>query len=124
MTLMRIKRHFDFLEMRETKTKAFTKSFVLQVRPNYKGVTRTGFTVSKKISKLAVVRNRLRRQMREIVRLSPDLQIKYPSHDIILIARSDALTKDYHQLARDFAYLLDHVHEVADDAKDSLKNSN
>ena len=102
MTLVRIKRHLDFLEMRETKTKAFTKSFVLQVRPNDKGVTRVGFTVSKKISKLAVVRNRLRRQMREIVRLSPDLQRKYPSHDVILIARSEVLTRDYHQLVHDF----------------------
>jgi len=119
MTLVRIKRHFDFLEMRDTLTKAFTKSFVLQVRPNDHGVTRVGLTVSKKISKKAIVRNRLRRQMREIVRLSPDLQIKYPSHDVILIAREDALVRDYHQLTKDFAYLLDHVHEVTYDKKNS-----
>ena len=118
MTLVRIKRHFDFLEMRDTKTKAFTKSFVLQVRPNEKNETRTGLTVSKKISKKAVVRNRLRRQMNEIMRLSPDLQIKYPSHDVILIAREEALNRDYHQLTCDFAYLLDHVHEVTYDPKE------
>ena len=117
MSLVRIKRHFDFLEMRETPMKAFTKSFVLQVRPNDKGVTRTGFTVSKKISKSAVVRNHLRRQMREIVRLSPDLQTKYPSHDIVLIAREEALNRDFQQLTKDFSYLLTHVHEVADDKK-------
>ena len=58
------------------------------------------------------MRNRLRRQMNEIVRLSPDLQVKYPSHDVILIAREEALNRDYHQLTKDFAYLLDHVHEV------------
>jgi len=114
MTLVRIKRHFDFLEMRDTKTKAFTKSFVLQVRPNEQGVTRTGLTVSKKISKKAVVRNRLRRQMNEIMRLSHELQAKYPSHDVILIAREEALNRDYHQLTKDFTYLLDHVHEVED----------
>lgn len=119
MSLVRIKCHFDFLEMRNTPTKAFTKSFVLQVRPNDKGVTRVGFTVSKKISKLAVVRNRLRRQMREIVRLSADLLIKYPSHDVVLIARSEALNRDYHQLTKDFSYLLGHVQEVMDDKKDS-----
>ncbi|MBQ3696063.1 MAG: ribonuclease P protein component [Alphaproteobacteria bacterium] len=114
-----MKRHFDFLEMREAPTKAFTKSFVLQVRPNDKGVTRVGFTVSKRISKLAVVRNRLRRQMREVVRLSPDIQTKYPSHDLVLIAKGEALNRDYTQLTKDFAYLLDHVHEVADDKKDN-----
>ena len=115
--MVRMKRHFDFLEMKDTKIKAFTKSFVLQVRPNDKGQTCVGFTVSKKISKKAVVRNRLRRQMREIVRLSPDLQIKYPSHDVILIAREEALNRDYHQLTKDFAYLLDHVREVTNDKK-------
>ncbi len=117
MTLVRMKRHLDFLEMRETRMKAFTKSFVLQVRQNDIGMTRVGFTVSKKISKLAVARNRLRRQMREIVRLSTELIKKYPSHDLVLIAREEALNRDYEQLAKDFGYLLEHVHEVVDDKK-------
>ena len=119
MTLVRMKRHLDFVEMRETPTKAFTKSFVLQIRPNNEDKTRVGFTVSKKISKSAVVRNRLRRQMREIVRLSSDLQTKYPSHDLVLIARTEALNRDFAQLTKDFMYLLDHVHEAQDDKKDS-----
>ena len=119
MTLVRIKRHLDFVEMREAPAKAFTKSFVLQVRPNDKSETRVGFTVSKKISKLAVVRNRLRRQMREIVRLSQDVVTKYPSHDLILIARNEALNRDYHQLEKDFAYLLDHVSGESNDKQDN-----
>lgn len=110
--LRRIKKHLDFVAMRDTNTKAFTRSFVLQVRPNDKSQTRIGFTVSKKISKLAVVRNHLRRQMREIVRLSAHLQTKYPSHDLVLIARSEALNRTYQQLSKDFEYLLTHVHEV------------
>ena len=118
MALIRIKRHFDFLEMREAPFKAFTKSFVLQMRPNTKKQTRVGFTVSKKIAKQAVIRNRLRRQMREIVRLSPTLQQKYPSHDLILIARPEALLRPYQQLTADFAYLLTHFHKM-DDEKNS-----
>ena len=118
MPLIRIKRHFDFLEMRNAPFKAFTKTFVLQMRPNEKNETRVGFTVSKKIDKRAVVRNKLRRQMREIVRLSPTLLEKYPSHDLILIARSDALEYPYARLADDFEYLLTHFHKM-DDAKNS-----
>ena len=102
--------------MREAPFKAFTKSFVLQMRPNDKNQTRVGFTVSKKIDKRAVVRNRLRRQMREIVRLSPILQEKYSSHDFILIARTEALQRPYAQLTDDFAYLLSHLHQQ-DDSK-------
>ena len=118
MPLIRIKRHFDFIEMREAPFKAFTKSFVLQMRPNEKNETRFGFTVSKKISKSAVVRNKLRRQMREIARLSPTLQEKYPSHDFILIAREEALNRSYAQLTEDFSYLLTHFHKT-DDKKSS-----
>ena len=114
MPLIRIKRHFDFLEMRNAPFKAFTKSFVLQMRPNEKNETRVGFTVSKKIAKQAVVRNRLRRQMREIVRLSPTLLEKYPSHDLILIARMDALERSFAELTADFAYLLTHFHKTDD----------
>ena len=115
MTLVRIKRHFDFVEMREAPFKAFTKSFVLQMRPNDKNETRIGFTVSKKIAKLAVVRNHLRRQMREIVRLSPTLLEKYPSNDLVLIAREEALNRSYGQLTEDFEYLLTHFHKTEDE---------
>lgn len=118
MPLIRIKRHFDFIEMRNAPFKAFTKSFVLQMRPNEKNETRVGFTVSKKIAKSAVVRNKLRRQMREIVRLSATLEVKYPSHDLILIAREEALNRTYQQLTEDFEYLLTHFHKM-DDEKSS-----
>ena len=118
MALIQIKRHFDFVEMRKAPFKAFTKTFVLQMRPNDKNETRVGFTVSKKIAKQAVMRNRLRRQMREIVRLSPTLLEKYPSNDLVLIARSEALLCPYKQLAEDFEYLLTHFHQM-DDEKNS-----
>ena len=118
MPLIRIKRHFDFVEMRDAPFKAFTKSFVLQMRPNDKNETRVGFTVSKKVSKSAIVRNRLRRQMREVVRLSPILMERYPSHDLILIAREEALNRSYSQLTADFEYLLTHFHKM-DDEKNS-----
>ena len=115
MTLERIKRHFDFIEMKAANKKAFTHSFVLQIRPNDKGTTRVGFTVSKRIAKHATQRNRLRRQMREIVRLSPKLQNLYPSHDLVLIARSEALNRTYQQLTEDFEYLLTHVKDVSNE---------
>jgi len=115
MTLERIKRHFDFIEMKDTNTKAFTHSFVLQVRPNNKNITRIGFTVSKRIAKHAVVRNRLRRQMREIVRLCPKLQELYPSHDLVLIARSESVNRTFQQLTEDFIYLLTHVKDLSNE---------
>ncbi len=115
MHLERIKRHLDFVEMRQAPIKAVTHSFVLQIRPNQLNKVRMGYTVSKKISKLAVVRNKLRRQMREIVRLSANLPKFYPSHDLILIARTEALNRSYQQLVTDFEYLLTHVKDTSNE---------
>lgn len=59
--------------------------FVLKYFPNNLPQSRFGFVVSTKISKRAVVRNRAKRQMREIVR---SILEKLPAgYDIALIAK-------------------------------------
>lgn len=52
-------------------------------------ITRVGFVVSTKVSKRAVVRNKLKRRMREAVRtVISELQ---PGIDIAFMARSEAI---------------------------------
>lgn len=63
-----------------------------------------GISISKKVSKRAVVRNRLKRQLKAIVhsllpRLNPGLRM-------VIVVRSDALTCDYWQLLQELEYLL------------------
>lgn len=74
---------------------------VVKALPNQLGVTRLGFSVGKKIGK-AVVRNRVRRLLKEVTRA---LRIK-PGWDIIFIARKSAATADYHQLKKAIGGLL------------------
>lgn len=59
-----------------------------------------GFVVGVKVSKIAVVRNRLKRQMREVVRLLlRDKKIKN-GFVISFMAKSEAIGKDYVEIEK------------------------
>jgi ribonuclease P protein component len=78
---------------------------VMKVYPNGQDFNRFGFSVSKRIGK-AVVRNRVRRWLREAVRLTPC----QPGEDIIFIARSSIVEADYHQIKAAVAELFQRAH--------------
>jgi ribonuclease P protein component len=63
--------------------------------------SRYGFSVNKSLGK-AVIRNRVRRLLKEIVRLMPIKQ----GWDIVFIARQGAVDVDYHQLKESVEKLL------------------
>ncbi len=59
-----------------------------------------GFTVSRKVGN-AVERNRVRRRLREIVRLS-DAERMRRGHDYVLVGRRAALELPFARMAQDF----------------------
>ena len=68
---------------------------VLYARPNRLGVNRVGITTGKKLGR-AVVRNRVRRRLREVYRLNED---KFtPGWDIVVVARSRCIYADFRKL--------------------------
>ena len=64
--------------------------------------TRVGFSVNKKYGN-AVERNRIKRQLREIIRLHYDTMKK--GYDIILIPKKNTKELDYHQLEKSVKHL-------------------
>jgi ribonuclease P protein component len=97
----RLKRRRDFLAA-AAGAKASTAGFVLQERPRGDGgPVRVGFTVSKKVGG-AVERNRVRRQLREIVRLSAARSL-HGGSDYVVVGRRAALDLSFSRLAEDFA---------------------
>ncbi len=78
--------------------RAVQGSVVLYYRRIGRQTTRLGLTVGTKIGG-AVVRNRIKRRIREIYRLEEPL-LK-PGFDLVVVARSRAKTADYRTLERE-----------------------
>jgi ribonuclease P protein component len=73
---------------------------VFYARRNRTGTNRVGITVGKKLGH-AVVRNRVRRRLREVYRLNENRFT--PGWDIVVVARSRCIKADFQQLTN--AYL-------------------
>ena len=68
---------------------------VLYARPNRSPANRVGITGSKKLGH-AVVRNRIRRRLREVYRLNEDKFL--PGYDIVVVARSRCISASFQKL--------------------------
>jgi ribonuclease P protein component len=104
----RLRKRADFLGV-ATGPRAAAAAFVLQARARPDtGPARVGFTVSKKVGN-AVERNRVRRRLREVVRLSDAERLRL-GNDYVLVGRRAALDRPFARLIEDFSHALDHVH--------------
>jgi ribonuclease P protein component len=74
---------------------------VLRAAPNEQEHNRYGFVTSKRLGG-SVVRNRVRRRLREALRALP----LEPSWDVVVSAKTPAAGADYHELKRAVADLL------------------
>jgi ribonuclease P protein component len=105
--MQRLKQRADFLAA-AAGVKVPATAFILQARGRHDTAPpRFGFTVSKKVGN-AVERNRVRRRLREIVRLSVALPDQ-AGHDYVLIGRRAALERPFDRMIEDFAGALKRV---------------
>jgi ribonuclease P protein component len=106
--LQRLRLRADFLAA-ATGGRAPVSGFVLQALDRREdGPVRVGFTVSKKVGN-SPERNRVRRRLREMVRLSSPAAMR-PGHDYVLIGRRAALDLPFERLVEDFTRALSRVH--------------
>jgi ribonuclease P protein component len=117
--MQRLKQRADFLAA-TAGAKAPAGGFVLQARDRHEdGPVRVGFTCSKKVGN-AVERNRVRRRLREMVRLSPPERMRR-GYDYVLIGRSTALNLPFSRLVEDFERALGRVHASRPNSDDPGK---
>jgi ribonuclease P protein component len=104
----RLRQRADFLAA-ASGIRISASAFVLQARKRMdNGPARFGFTVSKKVGN-SVERNRVRRRLREIVRLSDEKRMKI-GHDYVLVGRRAALQTPYARMTQDFESALQRLH--------------
>ena len=90
-----LKKNHEFRRLYNKGKHAVGPLFAVYCRKNGRDVNRLGITVSNKIGK-AVVRNKIRRRVREIYRLSENDFLC--GWDIVVVARSRAAASDYHKM--------------------------
>src|SRR5690606_6599000 len=92
----------DFAALRGNSRRIGVRHFLAEFSPNAQNACRLGQAVSRRVSKRAVQRNRIKRLVRESYRL---IRADLPCVDILLIARPSAVAAPNPVLREDLAAL-------------------
>ncbi len=99
----RLVRRVDYDAVYRAGRRKSSREFTIFLRPNGLGVSRFGWSIKKTLG-TAVRRNRIRRRLREIVRLHREEII--PGWDIVIHPRSSAATADFSALTGELLRLI------------------
>lgn len=114
MALVTLKRRSEFLRVRGG-SRWSGPAFVVEAKArdassgDIADAPRFGFTVTKKLGS-AVVRNRIRRRLREQLRQHAD-RLARPQFDYVVVARAAALDRRAESLVRDFETAFRRLHQ-------------
>jgi ribonuclease P protein component len=115
VTLTRLQKRKDFLAVAATKKRFILRDMMIQYQRRDEGKTehlhaaRVGFTVTKKHGS-AVIRNRIRRRLREATRaLLPSLA--HAGYDYVFIAKAIYATCPYEKILDDIRFAFGHIHK-------------
>lgn len=105
----RIRHRRDFLAAAKALSCAMP-GMIVQMRARTDDLPpRVGFTVTKKLGN-AVVRNRIKRRLREAARLTLK-PIAKAGHDYVLIGRSSTMERSFEDLQKDIVTALKRLHK-------------
>ena len=99
----RLRRQRDFQALREQGVSRAHPLLVLRTTPNKLAYSRFGFAISRRIARRAVVRNKLRRRLQDLVRRAP----VQGGWDMLFIARTAAPTATFDELQQALANVME-----------------
>ena len=108
-----VKENYEFRRMYAKGKSGVSSCLVVYYRKNRLGHNRLGITVSTKLGH-AVVRNRVRRRLRELYRLHKAELI--PGYDLIVVARVRAVDMPYAKLEKQYLHCLSQLELLREDA--------
>ena len=94
----RVLKPAEFLALRRNSRRISVGHFHVEAAATERDCARVGLAVSRRVSKRAVVRNRIKRQVRESFR---QLRCELPAFDVMVVARSSAATQENAALRAD-----------------------
>ena len=106
--MQRLLRRQDFLAVARGPSRAVPGAIVQTRRRGDEGPPRVGFTVTRKLGG-AVQRNRIRRRMKEAVRLAAGNHLK-PGHDYVIIGRVSTANRPFEKLVSDIISAIHYLH--------------
>ena len=98
----RLRRRPEFLQFKQGASKLHTPHFLLLWKDSESSGTKVGFTVSKKVGN-AVVRNSIKRKLREYYRHNKSLFLQA---DVNIVAKKGAEVLDFHHISTELAAAL------------------
>lgn len=106
----RLQKRPEFLCVAKNGQKWVSDSVIVQywARPEAEN-TRIGYTATKKLSKLAVTRNKAKRRLRAGIEALVQDDYDFAPADIVLIARATTATCDWDKLVKDLRWCLKRV---------------
>ena len=107
-----VKENYEFRRIYRKGKSAVSPQLVIYCQRNRRGHSRLGVSVSTKLG-CAVVRNRVRRRIREIYRLNKAKML--PGYDLIVVARVRAVDSEYQKLDRTYLRLLEQLDLLRED---------
>jgi len=104
--LGRLRSRAEFLRLQKAGKRWTARGLAVEIAENDQNMLRFGLTVSKRVSKSAVIRNRIRRRLRAVARDALPLYAN-SSLDIALIGRTGTATRTHEQLKTDLRWCLE-----------------
>jgi ribonuclease P protein component len=109
--MQRLLRRRDFLAVASGQSRAAPGAVVQSLKRGDEGPPRIGYTVTRKLGG-AVQRNRIRRRLKEAVRLAAADHLK-AGYDYVIIGRATTAARPFAKLVGDIISAIHYLHEGA-----------